>query len=172
MNVFDKVDRILKITERVFFIVASGCLVTMLAANAVNIILRNFSGQGLGFVFPWTTVMFIWMNFLAFFVIYRMGKDISVKFIIERLGMKGKTAAWVLHQVTAFLVVSVLLLQAPGILALQVGNVSEFVEMERYWLSVPFFLSCFLIFIDVTNGVLRMIVTRDIEVVLKTTTNH
>ena len=115
----------------------------------------------MSFVFPWTTVLFVWMNFLAFFVIYRRGNDISVKFFVERLGPRGQIFAWLLYQIVSIFVVSVILLEGPGILALQVGHVSEFVEIERYWLSVPFFISCILVLIDIIINMLRAILTRE-----------
>ena len=162
------VARLLGWVEHVFLVVASSCLVVMLAGNAANIALRNVTGSGLSFVFPWTTVLFVWMNFLAFFVIYRRGNDISVKYFVERLGPRGQIFTWLLYQIVAIFVVSVILLEGPGILALQVGYVSEFVEIERYWLSVPFFLSCALVLLDIIITILHAILTREFGIRPKT----
>jgi len=161
MRIIKLLTRIFGWIEHVFLVVASSLLVAMLAGNAANIALRNVTGGSLSFVFPWTTVLFVWMNFLAFFVIYRRGNDISVKFFVERLGPRGQIFAWLVYQIVSIFVVSVILLEGPGILALQVGHVSEFVEIERYWLSVPFFLSCALVLLDIIINILRAILTRE-----------
>ena len=163
MHIITLLARILGWIEHIFLMVASSCLITMLAGKAANIALRNVTGGGLSFVFPWTTVLFIWMNFLAFFIIYRRGRDISVKFFVERLGSRGQVFTWLLYQIVAIFVVGVILLEGPGILALQVGHVSEFVEIERYWLSIPFFLSCAPVLIDIITGIIRALLTRELR---------
>jgi len=160
--------RFLERIERLFLLIAAMCLMTMLAGNAANIAVRNVTGSGLSFVFPWTTVLFVWMSFFAFFVIYRRGRDISVKFIVERMGTRGRVFTWLVCQIVALFVMGVILYEGPGILTLQVGDVSEFVEIERHWLSVPFFLSCMLVLLDVLVGLLRAALTREVVTYSKT----
>ncbi len=163
MNTIDRLNRWFDQIERLFLVIAVLCLTLMLAGNAANIAIRNVTGSGLSFVFPWTTVLFVWMSFFVFFVIYRRKRDIAITFVIERLAPGGRFAAWVAGKVVTVFVLAVLLIEAPGILALQVGDASEFVEMERFWLSVPFFISCLLIACDVALELARAVITGRVD---------
>lgn len=162
MRALDTLDRWFLHIERLFLVAAALCLIVMLAANAANIASRNFFGAASIYVFPWTTVFFVWMSFLSFFVIYRRGRDIAVKFVVERLGGPMPAVGWVVAQVTTLFVMAVIIKEAPGIIALQVGEVSDFVMIERFWLTFPFFLSCGLIFANVTAGLLRAVISQRI----------
>jgi TRAP-type C4-dicarboxylate transport system permease small subunit len=167
MRQIEVLNRLFDHIERLFLVVAVLCLTTMLAGNTANIVIRNVTGSGLSFVFPWTSVLFVWMTFFVFFVIYRRKRDIAITFAIERLGPRGQFAAWVTCKAATIFVLAVLLIEAPGILALQVGDASEFVEMERFWLSVPFFISCILISIDVIIELAHAAVTRQVDILAK-----
>ena len=167
MRLIDALSRLFDHIERLFLVVAVLCLVTMLVGNTANIAIRNITGSGLSFVFPWTGVFFVWMSFFVFFVIYRRKRDIAITFVVERMGPRGRFAAWLVCNAATVFVLLVLLIEAPGILALQVGDASEFVEMERFWLSVPFFISCTLIFLDVMVELARAAVTRQVDVLAK-----
>ena len=162
MRVFDGLERLFLQIERLFLAVAVLLLVTMLAANAANIASRNFFGAASIDVFPWTTVFFVWMSFLSFFVIYRRGKDIAVNFVVNRIGGWARSVGWVVARLVTLFVMLVIMVEAPGVIALQVGDVSEFVQIERFWLTFPFFVSCGLILADVTVVLLRSAVCREI----------
>jgi len=162
VRVFDTMDRVFLFVERVFLVAAALCLITMLAANAANIASRNFFGVASIDVFPWTTVFFVWMSFLSFFVIYRRGRDIAVNFVIERIGGPAPVVGWVFCRLVTLFVMAVIMMESPGIIALQVGDVSDFVQIERFWLTFPFFLSCGLILADVVNALVRAAISREI----------
>jgi TRAP-type C4-dicarboxylate transport system permease small subunit len=137
------VDLFLGGCERLFRLLANLLLLTMLAINLLNIATRFLTDQGIVWVFPLTTVMFVWMTFLGFFVVYRQGKDITVDILIDRIG-PARRAARVLVDLAVLSLLGVLLAEAPALLERQVGNI-EMVGLQRYWLSVPFFVSCALI---------------------------
>lgn len=148
LNVIKKLDKFIDLCDRAFLFAAVSMLIIMLATNVANILCRNLLGFTLLWVFGLTQVLFVWANFLIFFVLYRRSKDISVHFFIEKMPFWGQTfARYVSHGAVLF-VVGALLLEAPGILALQVGPISESVELERYFLSIPLFVSAFLILVD------------------------
>lgn len=130
--------------ERLFRLLANLLLLTMLAINLLNIAARFLTDQGVVWVFPLTTVMFVWMTFLGFFVVYRQGKDITVDILVDRLGPAARRVARVLVDIAVLALLVVLLAEAPALLERQVGNI-EMVGLQRYWLSVPFFVSAALI---------------------------
>ena len=148
-------DAVLDRIGRLFLLLAGLLLVAMLAGNAANIASRNFFGTAILFVFPWTIVFFVWGSFLSFFVIYRRRRDIAVEFLVRRLPPGPQRIATTIAGVTTLVVTGVLVWQAPGILALQVGPVSDLVDIERYLLSIPLFISSALIFIDTLVTLLR-----------------
>ena len=162
MRALDALNRVFFHIERVFLVAAALCLITMLVANAANIASRNFFGVANMDVFPWTTVFFVWMSFLAFFVIYRRGRDIAVNFVIKRIGGRAIVFGWLVSQFVTLFVMVVIMMESPGIIALQVGEVSDFVMIERFWLTFPFFMSCGLILVDVLLTLIRAAVTRQI----------
>ncbi|ESR27022.1 TRAP transporter small permease [Lutibaculum baratangense] len=142
------IEAALDAVEWAFRSAANLLLLAMLVINFLNIASRFFTNQGLAWVFPLTTVMFVWMTFLGFYVVYRRGKDITVDFLLDRLGAKANMVARILVDLAMLLLLGVLLAEAPALLSRQVGNI-EMVGIQRYWLSVPFFVSCFLIVIHV-----------------------
>ncbi|MBI4182403.1 MAG: TRAP transporter small permease [Proteobacteria bacterium] len=147
----DTVDRLLGVCERVFHALANACLAIMLALNIANILVRGLSDRGIVWVFPWTMVLFVWMSFFGFFVLYRKNRDITVDFLIDRLGPSGKLVARLLVNAIVLVLMTVMLWHAPRVIAQQTGAIEMVfflgMEIERYALSVPLFTSCALIFI-------------------------
>lgn len=141
--------------DKLFLLLAGSLLVAMLVGNAANIASRNLFGVAILFVFPWTIVFFVWGSFLCFFVIYRRRRDIAVDFVVERLPARLRRATQLIAKLVTLGVTGVLIWQAPGVLALQVGPISDLVDIERYLLSIPLFISSFLIFTDTLVDVLR-----------------
>ena len=70
----------------------------MLVGTAATIILRlinkslgwfdiaAFSTISTYWIWPWTMQFFVWMSFIGFYVVYRRGKDISVNFLVVKIG--------------------------------------------------------------------------------------
>lgn len=148
-------DRVLQVCEHLFLVLANACLIIMLTINVANIGQRALIDKGIHWVFAWTGVLFVWMTFLGFFVIYRRKKDITVDFVIDRLGVKGRNASRFLVNLIVMFLMAVMLAQAPKILSSQVG-VIQMVGLQRYVLSLPLFISCALIFINFAIDTIRL----------------
>ena len=150
--------------ERVFLVVANGLLIGMLAINLVNILSRLLFDVGIIWVFPWTTVMFVWMVFFGFFVVYRQRKDITVDFVVKRLSPGWQRIVQRLVDVIILGLLATILAQAPELLPRQVGEL-DLVGIQRYWLAVPFYVSCALIalqfILDLAGGPGRRTVSVD-----------
>jgi TRAP-type C4-dicarboxylate transport system permease small subunit len=143
----EALERALGQCERLFLALANLCLAIMLFANMANIASRALFDKGIIYVFPWSIVLFVWMTFLGFFVVYRRGKDITVDFLIDRLGDRARLASRLLVDVLVIGLMLVMLAQAPHIIRSQVGTI-EMVGLERYSLSVPLFVTAALIALD------------------------
>ena len=154
MGVVDRVDRLLDVCERVFLVLANTCLAVMLAINMVNISSRAVFDKGIQWVFPWSVVLFVWMTFFGFFVLYRMRRDITVDFFVDRIGPSARFATRLLVNVIILMLMAVMLWHAPQILASQAGEI-EMVAIDRYFMSVPLFLSCALISVTFTIDTIR-----------------
>lgn len=137
-------DRILAAAERLFLVLANVSLAAMLGINILNIFWRAATDQNINFVWPWTTLLFVWMTFFGFFVIYRRAKDITVDYFVELLGPKALAATRVLSDIIIVGLMALLLLEAPRTLASQVGDM-ELIPLQRYWMSVPLFLAAALV---------------------------
>ncbi len=146
-TLIDTIDRLLGVCERLFLVLANTCLLVMLAINVANIAQRAVIDVSIQWVFPWSVVLFVWMTFFGFFVIYRRKKDITVDFVIDRTPPQVQKAARVMVDAIVILLMAIMLLHAPKILSIQVGEI-EMVGLERYSLSVPLFISCFLILLN------------------------
>lgn len=155
----DRVDRALGLCARIFLVLANTCLAIMLVANMANIAARALFDKGIVHVFPWSAVLFVWMTFLGFFVVYRRGKDITVDFVIERLGPGARVASRLLVDVLVITLMLVLLFQAPRIIQSQVGRI-EMVGLERYSLSIPLFVTALLIALDFLLDAIKAVLGR------------
>lgn len=137
-------ERFLAHAERLFLALANLALAIMLAINIVNIFWRGIVGQNLNFVWPWTTLLFVWMTFFGFYVIYRRGKDITVDYFVDLLGERARYATRILSGLITVGLMGLLIFEAPRTLASQVGDM-ELIPLQRYWMSVPLFLSAALV---------------------------
>lgn len=137
-------ERFLAQAERLFLALANLALAVMLAINILNIFWRGLIGQNLNFVWPWTTLLFVWMTFFGFFVIYRRGKDITVDYFVDRIGERARHATRILSGLITVGLMGLLIFEAPRTLASQVGDM-ELIPLQRYWMSVPLFLSAALV---------------------------
>ncbi len=149
-----RIDRALGVCDHVFFVLANACLIVMLVGNIINIASRAILDKGIIFVFPWTLVLFTWMTFFGFYVIYRRGKDITIDFVVDRLGPRAKVVSRYLVDAIVISLMAIMLWHAPSILSKQVGAI-EMVGIQRYWLSVPLFASCTLILVRFAVDALR-----------------
>ena len=145
MPVHRALNRALDICGRVFHVSAEVCLVVMLVANIANIASRAIFDKGLVLVFPWTVVLFVWLVSFGFYPVYRGARDITVDFLVFQLGPRGQLVSRLFTGAIVLVLMGVFLSKAPYILASQ-GTPIDMVGMDRYMLSVPFFLSCALIF--------------------------
>lgn len=140
-------DRALALAERVFFVGANMALIIILVINILNIGSRYFFERGLIWVFPWTTVLFVWMVFFGFFVIYRRNSDVKLDIVYDLLPLKIQNTVTIGTNIIIMALMAVIVVQAPHLLPRQVGNM-DYVGLQRYWLAIPFYVSCSLIFID------------------------
>ena len=147
----ETIDGALGTLARWFLVAANVCLVLMLAGTAVTIVLRPFDISYYR-IWPWTMQFFVWMSFVGFFVVYRLGKDIAVDFVVVRLGSRAiELSRWFVDAII-LLVMGAMLWQMPTIFESQVGVIDGVVtpwgEMERYTLSIPLAVSCALIAVN------------------------
>ena len=150
----DAIESLLARLETIFLRAANTCLALMLVGNAVNILIRGVTDRGLLWVFPWTTVLFVWCTFIGMFVVYRRGTDITVDYFYDRVGEGGKLAMRVFASLVVIGVLAVILSVAPKVLATQKGDI-ELTGLSRWMLSVPLFVSSFLITVDVALDLAR-----------------
>ncbi|MEM7022619.1 MAG: TRAP transporter small permease [Pseudomonadota bacterium] len=146
------IDTLLEGVARLFHIAANVCLLLMLAGTAATIVLRPL-GMSFYWIWPWSMQVFVWMSFIGFYVVYRRGKDISVDFVMRKIGPGAMHASRIFVALTILAVIGVMLVQMPTILESQVGVIDGVLtpwgtELERYTLSVPLAVSCALIFLN------------------------
>lgn len=149
-----RLDGLLAGIEQVFLVLANAILLGILAINLVNILSRLLFDIGIIWVFPWTRVLFVWMVFLAFFVIYRRGKDISVDFVVNFMPERVQRVIRIAVGLMVIALLATILLQMPTLLPRQVGRM-DLVGLQRYWLAVPFYVSCALILLEFALDVAR-----------------
>jgi TRAP-type C4-dicarboxylate transport system permease small subunit len=142
--VWRALDLLLGQAERLFLLGANLLLFTMLAINLANILSRLIWDKGIIWVFPWTGVLFVWAIFLAFFVIFRRGQDITIDVVTRRLPARLAAAAAVLVALLVIGLMVVIVMQAPTLVPKQVGRI-DLVGIQRYWLAAPLWVSCVLI---------------------------
>lgn len=144
--------------ERLFLFASCTCLAVMLAINIANLVVRNFAGRGIIWVWPWTGVLLIWAVFLTFYVLYRRRLDITVEYFIDRMSANARRATRILVDVCGLIMMGIILIEAPQIISRQVG-ILDFVGLERYALSVPLIASAFFIAIEMALDIVRILVT-------------
>ncbi len=152
--------KLLSVISRLFLTISVTMLVIMLVINVVNIALRNILGTGYTWVFAYTQVLFVWANFFVLFVIYHNKRDIVVYYFVNKMPERVQHALHYLVYAVVLGVTGTIISQLPVILETQVGQISDLVEYDRYWLSVPLFASCILIFIDTCNQLLGQLCGR------------
>ncbi|MGE0316030.1 MAG: TRAP transporter small permease [Lautropia sp.] len=140
----DLLENGLVAAEKLFFVLANGCLIAMLAINVLNIGWRGLRDQNLNFVWPWTGLLFVWMSFFGFLIVYRRSKDITVDFFVDLAGARARHLTRVLADVIIIALMALLLVEAPRTLESQVGEM-ELIPLQRYWMSVPLFASAALV---------------------------
>jgi TRAP-type C4-dicarboxylate transport system permease small subunit len=155
----DTIESWLARLETLFLRTANACLALMLVGNMVNICLRFVTDRALVWVFPWTTVLFVWCTFIGMYVVYRRGTDITVDYFYDRLGEGGKKAMRVFASLVVIAVLVTILSVAQKVLTAQKGDI-ELTGLSRWMLSVPLFVSSFLITIDVALDLARMAIGR------------
>lgn len=142
----DTLDRWLGMCERVFHMVANICFGLMLVLSAVNMTLRIIVGKAPIWMYPWTELLFVWTTFFGFFVVYRQRRDVRVDFLVDRLGPRAAVASRLLANAVGILLMVVILWSAPRIIHQQVGEI-EFIGLERYFKSLPLFMSSMLVLV-------------------------
>lgn len=153
-----RLDRALARCGQVFLALANGCLAVLLIINVMNIASRGIWDRGLQWVFPWSTVLFVWMTFFGFFVLYRRRADITVDFIYDRLGPSGQVLVRQGVNLIVLTLMAVMIWHGPELLERQAGIIEQVyflgIQVERFTLAVPLFITCILIFADYTLDLL------------------
>ncbi len=151
-KVIDAADRLLGICGHVFLALANSCLAVLLTINILNIGSRAIWDRGLQWVFPWSTVLFVWMSFFGFYVVYRMRSDISVDFVYDRLGRRSRIIVRQFVNLLILTLMAVMVWHAPEIIERQAGIIEQVyffgIQVERFTLAVPLFVTCALIFLN------------------------
>jgi TRAP-type C4-dicarboxylate transport system permease small subunit len=156
----DAVNRGLARVEALFLWAACLCMSSMLALNIANLLVRNFTGKGIVWVWAWTGVLFIWSVFLAFFVLYRRNLDVTLDFFLQKMPPPLKSGVRLLSGLCAIAMMLVIVLQTEQVFKRQVG-VMDFVGLNRYVLSIPLLLSSFMILGHFANDMLLALVRPD-----------
>lgn len=147
MTVIRTTETLLALAEKVFLTTANALLLAMLVVNFLNIMSRLLFDLGIIWAFPLTGVMFVWVIFFSFFVIYRRGQDVAIDVVTRRMPPRLRAAASVFVAALVVGLMGLILAQAPVLVPRQVGTI-DLIGIQRYWLAIPFFLSCFLIAVE------------------------
>lgn len=152
MGLIERADRLLGVCERLFLALANGCLAVLLVINVLNIASRGIWDRGLQWVFPWSTVMFVWMSFFGFYVVYRMRADITVDFVYDRISRRSQMIVRQFVNLLILLLMAVMVWHGPEIIERQAGIIEQVyffgIQVERFTLAVPLFITCGLIFLN------------------------
>lgn len=152
MVIVARVDRLLEYCVHLFLVLANSCLAVMLIINVLNISSRAILDRGLQWVFPWSTVLFVWMSFFGFFVLYRLRRDITVDFFYDRFGKTGQMVIRQFVNLLIILLMAVMIWHGPEVIERQAGIIEQVYflghQVQRYTLGVPLFISCGLILIN------------------------
>ena len=153
-------DSVFDTISNVFLVLANLCLGLMLFGTFVTIVLRLF-GISFYWIWPWTMQFFVWMSFIGFFVVYRLGKDIAVDFLVMRIGPFAQKVTRYAVPILIIIVMAAILREMPTIFDSQVGVIDGVVtpwgELERYTLSVPLAVSCLLIFLNAILDIMKAV---------------
>lgn len=147
MRLVATTEKLLALAEKAFLVIANGLLFTMLAVNFLNIMSRLLFDKGIIWAFPLTSVLFVWVIFFSFFVIYRRGQDVAIDVLTRRMSTRVRAATEAFVAVIVIALMGLILAQAPVLVPKQVGTI-DLIGIQRYWLAVPFFMSCFLIAVE------------------------
>lgn len=144
----------------VFGFLANLCLLVMLLLTATTIVLRPFN-LSFYWIWPWTMVFFIWLSFFGFFAMYVRLKDVRVDFLAARFGPLGMAATRVVADLATLVVVGIILWQLPAVLATSRGVydgaiLPDGIELPRQALSIPLFVSAFLILLAALLDVAKL----------------
>ena len=150
-------DRFLTVCERTFVALANGCLAFMLLSNGVNILSRAVLNKGdlVGFPVDHGLVRMVGFSGLLYFL-PAGGRSISVDLIVDRLSGCAKKVLQLFINAAVLIVLGVILYTVPDNLHEQVG-VLEMVGLQRYTLSIPFFVSCGLVCLHVVSDSMKIL---------------
>ncbi len=144
----DRIDNVMLFFQRMFLALANICLIIMLVINMTQITTRAVLDMGISWVFPWTVFLFCWSIFFGFFVLYRIGGDITVDFFVDRFGSVGRTVARHFVNLSTVVLMVVMLWHGPQTIMQQFGDEIEIVELDRWVQTLPLFLSCVLVLVN------------------------
>lgn len=150
------VNGFLDVSAQVFLAVANALLFVMLAINVANILSRPLTGKGLIWVFPWTETLFVWAVFFAFYAFFRRNQDVAIDLLTRRFSARAQVICELVITAIVIVFLVVLLKQALVLVPKQVGKI-DMVGIQRYWLSIPFFVSCFMIALHFLTRVVTLI---------------
>jgi TRAP-type C4-dicarboxylate transport system permease small subunit len=158
LRVIGGIDRMLGYFEKLFLYLSCAGLAIMLTINIANLVVRNFAGRGIIWVWPWTGTLLIWSVFLAFFVLYRRRLDITVEYFLDRMTPAWRRGSRILVDICGIIMMGLIVIEAPQIMARQIG-IMDFIWLERYVLSLPLIASAGLILIDMVIDIFRIALT-------------
>ena len=158
MALIRALDRFLEFWERAFLLLANGCLAVMLAANIINMAVRAVFDTSFVLVWPWTMLLFVWSIYLGFYVLYRRNKDVTVDFLILRLGPEARRRIALMVNLLIIGFMAVMVVGTWQYLPLQAG-VLELVGLPRWVQSVPLLASCALILLNALVQTANLIVS-------------
>ena len=160
MALIRALDRFLAFWERVFLLLANGCLAIMLIANMINMAVRAMFDTSFVQVWPWTMLLFVWSLYLGFYVLYRRSKDVTVNFLVLRLTPALRRGIQLLVHLLVLGIMAVMVLATWQYLPLQAG-VLELVGLPRWVQSVPLLASSALILLNALVQAADLVVSGD-----------
>lgn len=153
-------DRFLEFADRVFLVLANGCLAVMLVGNMINMAARAVFDTSFVQVWPTTMLLFVWSIYLGFFVLYRRGKDVTVTFLVSRLSPAASHRIQLLVNLLIVAFMAVMVVGTWRYLPMQAG-VQELIGVPRWVQSVPLLASSALILLNAVVQVADLLVSGD-----------
>lgn len=153
------IDGLLDFVARVFRILATACLATMVAINLVNVIWRGVFDDAFGWIFGWTMLLFVWMLLLGFFVYIRTGRDVEVDIFMTRLPRGGRRFMGLFTATIGVLVMLAILRGAPALLALQTARMDT-IALPIWVRTAPLFVSAMLVLLHFLNQIVAIMTGR------------